>query len=154
MDLLKESIQKLIMPLSQKRGFYYAFLMHNWEKIMGPELAKFTRPFKMTSFQDKPGVLIVETTSSGAMNLSLEKIQLIGQINRYFGVSLVEDIKFQHTFVPLAPEKEKVSETTNSEVVSIEALKQVSEIVENIEDPEMKKIFKRFGLSLHQKSDS
>lgn len=69
----------------------YQFVLH-WEKIVGPEIAKLTRPDSL-----KNGILVLRVPNSvWAQELSFSKDVIVERLREYLrGSEIVEDVRFR-----------------------------------------------------------
>ncbi len=112
-------VPKVTAAVFQKFGFHNAEIMASWETIVGPELARLTRPeaikwprgAKVQGEADDDGrnagaTLIVATDPAFALDVSYRHKEIIDRINRYFGYRAIGQVKVhQVPFTKAAPAK-------------------------------------------------
>lgn len=78
-----------------KRGFASAAIITDWATIVGPDLAKHTRPQKLTFPKGKRDGGTVHILTSGPMALQLQHLapMVVDRINGYFGYGAVAEIR-------------------------------------------------------------
>lgn len=88
-------IPTLLEPSLKKRGFAQALLVLDWEKIVGPQLAKRSMALKVTypTGQRRQGTLHLAVQPSWAPLIEQEKHQLIQRVNSYFGYEAITQIR-------------------------------------------------------------
>ncbi len=101
-------VPKVTAAVFQKFGFHSAEIMSSWETIVGPELARLTRPQSIkwprgvkSSADETEDVaravatLTVATDPAFALDVSYRHREIIDRINRYFGYRAIGQIKVQ-----------------------------------------------------------
>ena len=78
-----------------KRGFASAAIITDWATIVGPDLAKHTRPQKLTFPKGKRDGGTVHILTSGPMALQLQHLapMVVDRINSFFGYGAVAEIR-------------------------------------------------------------
>jgi hypothetical protein len=100
-------VPKVTAAVFQKFGFHSAEILSSWETIVGPELARLTRPQSIkwprgsasqaedseTAGQRAGATLIVATDPAFALDVSYRHKEIVDRINRYFGYRAIGQIK-------------------------------------------------------------
>lgn len=78
-----------------KRGFASASIITDWATIVGPDLAKHTRPQKLTFPKGRRDGGTVHILTSGPMALQLQHLapMVVDRINSFFGYGAVAEIR-------------------------------------------------------------
>lgn len=102
---LARLIGSALDPVISKRGFAASDLIVNWDTIVGPRYAAFTRPEKLSwpRGKDGKGVLTVHVEGARGIFLQHETEQFIDRINGYLGFGAVGDIRIVQR--PMQPKK-------------------------------------------------
>jgi hypothetical protein len=105
------SVEKLMKPIFGARGFGAAGVVTEWEKIVGPVLARATVPERIAYAQGErsEGTLHLRVgTSSLALELQHLEPQMIERINSHFGYRAVARVRIvQGPVKRVAPAKPK-----------------------------------------------
>jgi hypothetical protein len=99
-------VPRVTAAVFQKFGFHSAEIMSSWKTIVGPELARMTRPEsikwprgnKASAGDDDESrsagaTLIIATDPAFALEVSYRHREIIDRINRYFGYRAIAQIK-------------------------------------------------------------
>lgn len=122
-------------------------LLQHWDIIVGKDLAASTTPIKVTyrkKGKDAELGLIISTDSAQAMVLHYRKDLILEKINQILGDKTISTLKFvdQSTDLPKKKPPEKSKSLTQ------EQEKDLSTMLDDVEDDELKKTLERFGSSL------
>ena len=141
------SVEKLMKPIFGARGFGAGAVITDWEKIVGPVLARATVPERIAYAQGErsEGTLHLRVgTSSLALELQHLEPQMIERINAHFGYRAVAKVRLiqgpvKRVETPkvkprpaLAPEKRAALERR----------------LDRIEDPDLKAALRNLGESV------
>ncbi len=136
-----------------KRGFASAAIITDWATIVGPDLAKHTRPQKLTFPKGKRDGGTVHILTSGPMALQLQHLapMVIDRINSFFGYGAVTDIRLiqgalsqentrkkRHPTRPLTPADED----------------HLATLTDGIEDEAVRERVRRLGLAVLRHSSA
>lgn len=92
--LVKDSLRLA----GEKRGFALSRLLTQWEQIVGPDLARVTRPEKMGYARDGfGGTLTVLVMGAHAPMIEMQKDRLRERVNACYGYNAVSRILFTQT---------------------------------------------------------
>ena len=96
MKALAADLPKVTRMAIGRRGFADGSLIQDWPKIVGPDLARASEPFRL-SFPNRRerrnGTLTLRTEAAFALALQHLEPQLLERINGYFGYRAVERLK-------------------------------------------------------------
>ncbi|WP_425310487.1 DUF721 domain-containing protein [Falsirhodobacter halotolerans] len=92
--LLKERIR----AAGETRGFAVTRLLTAWAEIVGPDLARVTRPVKVSYPRDGFGAtLTLLVRSAHAPMVEMEKPRLIGKVNACYGYAAISRVVLTQT---------------------------------------------------------
>ena len=98
--LLLDVLNNLTKPLLKQNGYYYSKLILEWEKIVGVEIAKVTKPLNLffKKGTDTGAQLVLQVEPSAALIVGFQKGLILQKISAFYGKALVDDlrIKQQH----------------------------------------------------------
>jgi len=139
-------VARLLAPVlakpAAKRGFREARLIAEWVQIVGPELARKTRPERLQR-QGQQATLTLVVAPGWAVEVQHLLPTIIDRIARYFGYPLVQRVTLRQGSVaePRAGEGAPVEPSALGEADAAELDAACAEI----EDPELAAILRRLG---------
>jgi hypothetical protein len=97
-------VPKVTAAVFQKFGFHSAEIMASWSTIVGPDIARLTRPESIKWPRGKAsvdgedaerggGTLVIATEPAFALEISYRHKEIIDRINRYFGYRAIGQLK-------------------------------------------------------------
>jgi len=91
----KDTLPKNIKRVINKKGHIYSETLNNWKYIVGVDLFKFCYP-KTFKNSNKFGVstLLIMVERGHEVELEYSRKEIMDKMNRFFGHSVVEKIKF------------------------------------------------------------
>lgn len=128
----------------RKRGFAEPRIVAEWERIVGPDLAKLTRPARLA---ERTGTLVIKVgDGSSAMRLQHMTIQITDRVNTYFGFRAVNRIQILQGVIPKprkapAP-KPRLRTLSDAETAEIDAA------TEAVPDDALKSALRRLGRAI------
>ena len=149
---LSKPVSKISGKLFERKFVTLGRLLQHWDVIVGKDLSKVTTPVKVTYQKNgqKKGAklgLIVSADSSQAMLLHYRKDLILQKINQILGDKTIETIKFVDQSDAIA--KSRKSTPVNSrKPLTDPQKKDLSGMLDEIEDEELKQTLERFGKSL------
>ena len=127
-------------------------LVTHWQDIVGKDLADRAQPVKI-HYRKVPGskkaeaTLEIASSTAEATLLHYRKELILERINQIFGERIVTALRF----VPLAANELRPARTrTMKKAVSPKDQADLSNILESIDDPELKERLERLGTSILQ----
>ena len=130
-------------------------LLNHWDVIVGSELAKTTTPIKVTYRKITKGKnkgsklgLIVSTDSSQAVLLHYRKDLMLAKINQILGDTIISDIKFVDRNEVTAAREKVISKKKPHKSLTQDQEKDLSSMLDEIEDDDLKQTLERFGQSM------
>ena len=146
---IADIVIKLTKPVFAKRGFADGSIVRDWQLIVGPMLAKVTRPVRIISgnSSEHSGTLVLHVANgSAATEIQHNENFIRDQINTYFGFSAVKRIRLIQTFFQIRTDskyKKLTSLKTNESPVLA-----TKSALESLDDLEMKNALLSLGLSV------
>lgn len=89
--------ERTIRDAAGRRGFAVARLLTHWPEVAGPELARISRPVKMTHGRGFGATLVLLTTGPHAPMLEMRLPYLRERVNACFGYNAVARIAITQT---------------------------------------------------------
>lgn len=137
--------QRLASGLAKGRGASIARLRAEWSAIVGPDLARITRPEALTASRgtrsSKGGGKLLRLRVPGAAALEVQHMagQVVERVNAYFGHKMIDDIRLVQGAISApaaaaprpAPDARRVAEMT--------------ERTASVKDPELRAALARLG---------
>ena len=135
--------QRLTSRLAKGKAASVARLRIDWTAIVGPELARTTRPDGLVAGRSgRAGARILRLRVSGAAALEVQHMsgQLVERVNAYAGHRLIEDIRLvQGTVMVAAPPRPPLPKP------SAEIAKRIDGKVADVKDPDLRQALARLG---------
>ena len=147
MRSLSNFVQNITKNVIRKHGFATAKIIFDWEIIVGPELAKYTTPVKVSypTNKNSSGTLHIKTISAQSPIIQQMQHEIIEKIATYFGFRAVEKIKLIQTHdLPEDDEEKPIP-------LKAEDLSALDKSVSEVEDKELQDILKRIGTRILEK---
>jgi hypothetical protein len=137
-------------PLLRKRAGLTIGLVQSWEEIVGPRLAQSTRPEKIAwprrLHEDdpfEPATLVIACEGVAALHLQHETGEVIARVNAFLGFAAIGRVRIVQKPVarpaPLRPVPRPLSEPEK---------RRVADLVDPIEDEELRRSLERLGRSV------
>jgi len=129
---LKSVVEPVMRPVLKAQGLAASKIISEWEGIVGPELARYTLPSKLTFPRDKNSEGTLTIACEGAHALTLQHLQpvIMERIASYFGYRAVTRISI---------EQRKISaKETPKKIVSLKHKTVDASCLEQVDDPELK----------------
>ena len=92
MAILQYLLSKTLKPLRAQKAYREAMLIHDWETIVGAELAQGFAPINIQS-TSTTRTLRLQTSSSGMATARYVEPMLLERVNRFFGSPYISNIK-------------------------------------------------------------
>jgi glutaredoxin len=132
--------QRLASGLAKGRGASIARLRAEWSAVVGPDLARITRPEALTASRGRSGKLLrLRVPGAAALEVQHKSGQVVERVNAYFGHKMIDDIRLVQGAIaapkaappPAAPDARRVAEMT--------------ERAATVKDPELRAALARLG---------
>ena len=150
LKLLSSTLPKVTSKTFTRKYIALGRIVTHWEDIIGKETADKAQPVKIHYRKAKQkgkkseATLDIAVTSADAAVLHYQKDVILERINQIFGERWITDIKFKH--VPV--DKPRTSIPKKRRTIEPEDEKNLSVMLENIEDPDIKSRLRHLGTSL------
>ena len=150
LKLLSDSIPKVNAKVFARKYIALGRIVTHWPEIIGQEIADKAQPIKIhyRKAKDKSkkseATLEVAVTSANAAVLQYQKDVILERINQIFGDRWITDIKFKH--VP--HEGRQAPVPRRRKALSPDEEKNLSEMLENIDDPDIKSRLQTMGAAI------
>ena len=124
-------------------------IVTQWREIIGDKLADHAQPLKIHYRKPKrkglpaTATLDIAASSAQASLMVMQKDVILEKINLIFGEKLITDIRFVHYQSPIKAKKIKAKVTLDENEKN-----SLSELLDDIEDTELKERLNRFGESV------
>ena len=113
--------QRLASGLAKGRGASIARLRAEWSAVVGPDLARITRPEALTASRGRSGKLLrLRVPGAAALEVQHMAGQVVERVNAYFGHKMIDDIRLVQGAIAApkaapprpAPDARRVAEMT------------------------------------------
>jgi hypothetical protein len=142
---------EILDPVLRKRAGISIGLVQSWEEIVGPRLAKSSRPEKiqwtrrMTDDDPfEPAVLVIACEGAAALHIQHETGEIIGRVNAFLGFSAVGRIRIVQKPVTHSPGSPKPL----PRALSVDEKARLAETVGEIEDDGLRAALERLGATI------
>lgn len=132
--------QRLASGLAKGRGASIARLRAEWSAVVGPDLARITRPEALIASRGRSGKLLrLRVPGAAALEVQHMAGQVVERVNAYFGHKMIDDIRLVQGAIAApaaapqrpAPDARRVAEMTERTAV--------------VKDPELRAALARLG---------
>ena len=126
-------------------------IVTHWREIVGEEYAERAQPAKIHYIKpknpkEKPrATLDIAASSADCAVLVYRKDLILQRINQLFGDGWVTDIKFQHV-----EPKVKIKAQKRTKLLTEDEKNHLSQLLDGVDDPEIKERLSRLGQSILQ----
>ena len=159
MNPVSRSVPKLLGKVFQRKYIALGRIVTHWAEIVGEDVARRSQPIKINYFKPKntaqkakekaTATLEVAASSADCAVLVYQKDIILQKLEMFFGDKWVTDIKFLHVEpkVTAKPPK-KIKTLTESEK------NYLSQLLEGVDDPDMRDRLQSLGQSILQEKKS
>lgn len=99
MELIADSVNKIIRKIFAKSNPVLAEIMINWNKIVGIKLSKKAHPYKIITLKNKEqkiNILYIQVENSSiSIEISFQKEIIISRTNVYLGFKAIDEIRLK-----------------------------------------------------------
>jgi glutaredoxin len=96
--------QRLASGLAKGRGASIARLRAEWSAVVGPDLARISRPEALTASRGRSGkVLRLRVPGAAALEVQHRTGQVVERVNAYFGHKMIDDIRLVQGAISAPP---------------------------------------------------
>lgn len=151
MKPVSRSVPGLLGKVFQRKYIALGRIVTCWKEIVGPDFAERAQPAKIHYRKakvagEKPSATLdIAASSADCSVLVYQKDLILQRINNLFGAGWITDIKFLHIEPRRPPKPQK--RTKN---LTIEEKNHLSQLLENVDDPDIKEVLARMGQSILQ----
>ncbi|MBQ7633237.1 MAG: DUF721 domain-containing protein [Alphaproteobacteria bacterium] len=151
------SIAQTALPITRQllgaNGFMQAELLSSWDSIVGTEIAQYSLPQKLvfTPNMRSDGCLTIAVPAGAfAMEIKQNEAKIIAQINAFFGYQAISKIKILQNDNPenFSIGKKPIDKVKKT-VVSADEESYITELVKNIERPELREAIENLGRAVY-----
>ncbi|MBX9944402.1 MAG: DciA family protein [Reyranella sp.] len=150
--------QRMTSGLAKGRGASIARLRAEWSAVVGPDLARTTRPDALVAGRGARGthvgvqgagkVLRLRVSGAGALEVQHQTGQIVERVNAYFGHRLIDDIRLVQGAVATRPAAAAVP------APDPQTVREVAARAGAVKDPELRAALTRLGARLALKRRS
>ncbi len=151
MTPVSRSVPGLLGKVFQRKYIALGRIVTHWKEIVGPDFAERAQPAKIHYIKpkqpkEKPtATLDIAASSADCAVLVYQKDVILQRINNLFGDGWVHDIKFKHVEPKMKSKPPKrVKTLTDGEK------NHLSQLLETVDDPELKERLEKLGQSILQ----
>ena len=134
--------QKLTSGMAKGRGASLVRLKADWPAVVGPELARTTRPDALLAGRGARAGKALRLKVSGAAALEVQHRsgQIVERVNAYFGHKMIDDVRIVQGVISAPP---PAARTPRPDPVVEQAM--ASRTAAAVEDPELRAVLARLG---------
>lgn len=151
MNPVSRSVPSLLGKVFQRKYIALGRIVTHWAEIAGPEFSVRAQPAKINYYKPKkPGdkaaaTLEIAASSADCAVMVYQKDVILQRINHIFGDGWVTDIKFVHVEPKNPPRPPKRIKTLTEDEKNY-----LSQVLDGIEDPDIKERLGSLGQSILQ----
>lgn len=95
-------VSKVAQPVFEKMGFEDAHILSHWTEIIGPELAPYVNPLKLSKARKgQARTLTIAVPGPLTLEIQHRAPQILDRINRFYGYPAVAKLRLVHSDVDL-----------------------------------------------------
>lgn len=145
---VEDLVQGAARKAFRKQGFTEASILTKWPLIVGELLSAHCLPERMYFPRGKKTGATLSVRAEGAFALELQHLEpmVLERINVFFGYRAVEKLRIIHGPLPAPQNRPKVKQ--DEKPLGKEAESQISQLVQDISDPELKAAVANLGRSV------
>ncbi len=153
MKPVSRSVPGLLGKVFERKYIALGRIVTHWKEIVGPYFAERSQPAKIHYFKPKvakekaSATLDIAASSSDCAVMIYQKDVILQRINHIFGDQWITDIKFLH----VEPKKATKPPKRTKNLTETEK-NHLSQILETVDDPDIKERLERLGKSILQES--
>jgi hypothetical protein len=141
--------QKLTSGMAKGRSTSLVRLKADWPAVVGPELARTTRPDALLAGRGARAGKALRLKVSGAAALEVQHRsgQIVERVNAYFGHKMIDDVRIVQGVISTPP---PAARTPRPDPVVEQAM--ASRTAAAVEDPELRAVLARLGARDRQRA--
>lgn len=150
---LSTSVPALLGKAFERKYIALGRIVTCWKEIIGEEYAERAQPAKIRYVKprnpkEKPSATLeIAASSADCAVLVYRKDLILQRINHIFGDSWVNDIKLVHV-----EPKQKIKPSKRTKLLTEDEKNHLSQLLDGVDDPELKERLSRLGQSILQES--
>jgi hypothetical protein len=151
MQLLSRSVPGLLNKTFERKYIALGRIVTHWKEIIGEDFAERAQPAKIHYTKPKQpkqkpkASLDIAASSADCSVLVYQKDVILERINRIFGDNWISDIKFIHV-----EPKKAVKPPKRTKNLTPDEKNYLSQMLEKVDDPDLKERLASFGQALLQ----
>ncbi len=152
-----EILGSVLEPVLARKTGMKLDLVRSWAELVGPDYAATTRPEKIDWPRRRneddpfePGILVVACEPSAALFFQHEQREIIERLNLFFGFEAIKRLKILQKPVTKLAETPKATGTAK---ISSKEKSKLSELLEHIDDPEIRETLAKLGEGVIRKNN-
>lgn len=136
----------ILRPILGKRGLGEAQLVTEWEAVVGPELAAYARPDRLTfpHGERRDGTLRLRVAPAVAIELQHREPLIVERINAFFGYRAVARL----AFIQAAAAPPPAPSAPRPRPLRAEEHERLAKRVETVDDAELRAALERLGAAI------
>jgi hypothetical protein len=155
MQLLSRAVPKVLGKTFERKYIALGRIVTYWKEIIGPDFAARAQPAKIhyrkakTKGEKPTATLEIAASSADCAVLQYQKDVIIQRITSLLGDTWIKDVKFSHRDIRQKPKRIHRTKTLTSDEKNY-----LSQVLEAVDDPDLKDRLARFGQALIQDKTS
>lgn len=151
MQLLSRSVPAILSKTFERKYIALGRIVTHWKEIIGEDFAERAQPAKIHYARPKhpkqkpTATLDIAASSADCSVLVYQKDVILQRINRIFGSQWVSDVKFIHV-----EPKKALKPPKRTKNLTQDEKKYLSQMLEKVDDPDLKVRLASFGKALLQ----
>ncbi len=151
MKQVSKNVPGLLGKVFERKYIALGRIVTHWREIIGPDFAERAQPAKIHYIKPKQpsakatATLDIAASSADCAVLVYQKDLILQRINHIFGDAWVSDIKFLHV-----EPKSRVKPPKRIKTLTLDEKNYLSQMLEGVDDPELKESLSRLGQSILQ----
>jgi len=142
---MPDLLGKLLGAEAKRRGLAEARLLTDWRSVIGEHIATRCQPVSL----NRQGVLLIDVTSTAALELQHAELQVIERINMFFGRPTVMRLHLRQS-----PPQRRILSRPKAPPPELDAEEKaaIGETVEDVDDPALREALASLGQTLGRKA--
>jgi len=151
MQLLSRAVPKVLGKTFERKYIALGRIVTYWKEIIGHDFAARVQPAKIhyrkgkQAGQKATAILEIAASSADCTILQYQKDVILQRIKSLLGEAWITDVKFTHRDIRVKPKKPHRIKTLTSDEKNY-----LSQVLESVDDPDLKERLARFGQALIQ----
>lgn len=138
-----------IRSASESRGFAVSRLLTHWAEVVGPDIARISRPVKVAYGRGFGATLTVLTTGAEAPMLDMQKDMIRDRVNACYGYKAIHKLRITQTAATGFAEGHAQFEHAPKTVAAPpETPLEAKQAAENVADDDLRSALERLGANV------